>query len=548
MKPKKDKYPQVGPRDWMNQHGWYAERGGYKPQQGVLPQVMPGMYPGNVPIVMNQQATEPVYMDVPAYEHGGYHARPGYFYNGQSMQKAAGSGTYANGVYFQKGGKSNSPKGAQYVPRDGNVYFPTYTYPGDSLTNNQIPYAARYQYNNGTSGGIGLGEYEGVVTEHPRYFPSIKDKQKMEEYQKKMGAWEKAKSLFGYFGAEEMPAPQYQQGGYPHPLDRPFDNFEYGGETDNGYTGSVSREAALRQLECMEMGGNPHPLDIPFDQFKKGGIHIKPENKGKFNATKKATGKTTEELTHSSNPVTKKRAIFAQNAAKWNKEYGGPVNPFHPLRQFATGGLFAPGTPEEDPAVQPPPQASPPVVDPLAPDPSDPNDPRNMNPAYAQQNVASRTGVAQQTQDPATTAPWRAGMTDEQAMQNLNDRPTTTEYAQQFQQPKRNGALNWGAAILGAGTGILGAASMMHDKYQNRNTQQMWMRDQNKSANLPTAINPMSKGTYSQDGNMPYSNFSQSPNIRTMQKGGQYEKNKTYELDDATINDLIKKGYKIQRL
>lgn len=48
-------------------------------------------------------------------------------------------------------------------------------------------------------------------------------------------------------------------------------------------------------------------------------IEIKPENKGKFNATKKRTGKSTEELTHSKNPVTKKRAIFSQNAKKWNK-------------------------------------------------------------------------------------------------------------------------------------------------------------------------------------------------------------------------------------
>jgi len=55
--------------------------------------------------------------------------------------------------------------------------------------------------------------------------------------------------------------------------------------------------------------------------LKKGGkIHIKPENRGKFNATKKRTGKSTEELTHSKNPVTKKRAIFAQNASKWNKK------------------------------------------------------------------------------------------------------------------------------------------------------------------------------------------------------------------------------------
>lgn len=56
------------------------------------------------------------------------------------------------------------------------------------------------------------------------------------------------------------------------------------------------------------------------EMLKKGSkIHIKPENRGKFNATKKKTGKTTEELTHSKNPVTRKRAIFAQNAAKWNK-------------------------------------------------------------------------------------------------------------------------------------------------------------------------------------------------------------------------------------
>ena len=47
-------------------------------------------------------------------------------------------------------------------------------------------------------------------------------------------------------------------------------------------------------------------------------IEIKPENKGKFTATKKATGKSTEELTHSKNPLTRKRAIFAQNAKKWN--------------------------------------------------------------------------------------------------------------------------------------------------------------------------------------------------------------------------------------
>ena len=61
-------------------------------------------------------------------------------------------------------------------------------------------------------------------------------------------------------------------------------------------------------IEFLKKGGS-----IPTG---KSGIHIKPENRGKFNALKRRTGKTTEELTHSKNPLTRKRAIFAQNAAK----------------------------------------------------------------------------------------------------------------------------------------------------------------------------------------------------------------------------------------
>ena len=60
------------------------------------------------------------------------------------------------------------------------------------------------------------------------------------------------------------------------------------------------------------------------NQYANGGsIHIKPENRGKFNATKKRTGKTTEELTHSKNPLTRKRAIFAQNFGKKKHSLGG---------------------------------------------------------------------------------------------------------------------------------------------------------------------------------------------------------------------------------
>ena len=62
-------------------------------------------------------------------------------------------------------------------------------------------------------------------------------------------------------------------------------------------------------------------LGIPeLEKVEEESIDINPKNKGKFTATKKATGKSTEELKHSKNPLTRKRATFAANAAKWNKK------------------------------------------------------------------------------------------------------------------------------------------------------------------------------------------------------------------------------------
>lgn len=84
--------------------------------------------------------------------------------------------------------------------------------------------------------------------------------------------------------------------------------------------------------------------------FAEGGrIHIKPENRGKFTETKRRTGKTTEELTHSKNPVTRKRAIFAQNAKKWHHAFGGDLMTHG--ADFDTGLILVGngGTHEENP-------------------------------------------------------------------------------------------------------------------------------------------------------------------------------------------------------
>ena len=49
----------------------------------------------------------------------------------------------------------------------------------------------------------------------------------------------------------------------------------------------------------------------------KSGIHIKPENRGKFTALKKRTGKSSTWYKENGTPAQKKMAVFALNAKKW---------------------------------------------------------------------------------------------------------------------------------------------------------------------------------------------------------------------------------------
>ena len=49
----------------------------------------------------------------------------------------------------------------------------------------------------------------------------------------------------------------------------------------------------------------------------KSGIHRKPENRGKFTALKKRTGKSSTWYKEYGTPAQKKMAVFALNAKKW---------------------------------------------------------------------------------------------------------------------------------------------------------------------------------------------------------------------------------------
>ena len=57
-----------------------------------------------------------------------------------------------------------------------------------------------------------------------------------------------------------------------------------------------------------------------------GGIHIKPENRGKFTALKKRTGKSASWFKEHGTPAQKKMATFALNARKWKHDDGGSIN------------------------------------------------------------------------------------------------------------------------------------------------------------------------------------------------------------------------------
>jgi hypothetical protein len=97
----------------------------------------------------------------------------------------------------------------------------------------------------------------------------------------------------------------------------------------------------MTKKEILEMTGlsesdfykkypNKESFEKDFQKYKYGGIHIKPENKGKFTAWAKSHGMGVQEAAshvmsnkedYSSTIV--KRANFAKNASKWNHQYGG---------------------------------------------------------------------------------------------------------------------------------------------------------------------------------------------------------------------------------
>jgi hypothetical protein len=106
----------------------------------------------------------------------------------------------------------------------------------------------------------------------------------------------------------------------------------YGGMYANG--GKLPQSLLKARLESHM---SPEEANDYIANYKSGGIHIKPENRGKFTAYKERTGKTTEEALHSPNAHVRQMANFARNAAKWKHEMGG-------MQKFYGGGGYSDAT------------------------------------------------------------------------------------------------------------------------------------------------------------------------------------------------------------
>ena len=103
--------------------------------------------------------------------------------------------------------------------------------------------------------------------------------------------------------------------------------------------GKLSKSVLQSRLEAHM---SPEEVNSYLNAYADGGIHIKPENKGKFTTYAKSHGKGVQEMAahimankENYSPTIVKRANFAKNAAGWKHEMGGYI-------EYAEGGNVNP--------------------------------------------------------------------------------------------------------------------------------------------------------------------------------------------------------------
>ena len=107
--------------------------------------------------------------------------------------------------------------------------------------------------------------------------------------------------------------------------------YQGGGEIDDAIL-AYEALAQLPNASLFEYGMGGTPCYECGGSYAHGGIHINPANKGKFTASAQRAGMGVQEFAQhvmanreDYSPTQVKRANFARNAAKWNKQEGGPM-------------------------------------------------------------------------------------------------------------------------------------------------------------------------------------------------------------------------------
>lgn len=306
----------------------------------------------------------------------------------------------------------------------------------------------------------------------------------------------------------EVPMPQHM-GRYGLLL------YKQGGSVPPTYTAYVNPST-----KGMQYGGS---------MYAEGGIHIKPENKGKFTAWASAHGMGVQEAArhvmankedYSSTIV--KRANFAKNAAGWKHQYGGPM--------YTGGGPY-----DQDGGVQLP----------------------SANNAWGS-SAANTQQQMQEVYRPAEEANQLALQVDENSYlnrpivttprANMNETPVDAStfnnpYQVQPQQAEAPANVPPMKPKRPFGTGyrnLLGAA-MMYGQYAANQRQQKGLQPYGVQQGM-TGMNPtrtsFSKGTYNQQGQM------------MGRYGGpmEYKTGGVYEVDETELEMLKMGGYKFKMI
>ena len=117
-------------------------------------------------------------------------------------------------------------------------------------------------------------------------------------------------------------------------------------------------DGSLPIFDGIPWGGVLPNITITGNKFAEGGIHIKPENRGKFTALKERTGHSATWFKEHGTPAQKKMAIFALNSRHWKHGLGGnlfdgtsedtqQMQVAKPDATYVAGPLVAPSLPKK---------------------------------------------------------------------------------------------------------------------------------------------------------------------------------------------------------